>query len=90
LGKLNSFKNFGALTIPPENVIKFNNSKESLEQFVSKLKKSDRHFHQNLEEKANEILKELPGDFKRQDAAEGTENLKILQFLLEMQKEENK
>jgi hypothetical protein len=30
------------------------------------------HFHEKLEDKADKILKELPGDFKRQDAAEGT------------------
>ena len=50
-GKLDSFKEFGALAIPPENVIKFDNTTESLSEFVSKLKPSNMHFHENLEEK---------------------------------------
>ena len=73
-GKLNSFAKYGSLVIPPNNVIKFNNTTESLREFISKLKTSNMHFHENLKEKADEIGKELPGDFKRQDDAEGTQN----------------
>jgi hypothetical protein len=29
-------------------------------------------------------MKELPGDFKRQDAAEGTENLEMFKMMVEM------
>ena len=79
-GKLNSFKKYGPLEIKPDNVIKFDNSTESLEDFVfKKLKKSDpdMHFHENLEEKASQIMSELPGDFNRQDASEGTNNAAI-------------
>lgn len=71
-GKLSSFKKYGPLEIKLENVINFDNSTKSLEKFISKLQTSDMHFHEKLEEKAVQIMKELPGDFKRQDAAEGT------------------
>jgi hypothetical protein len=54
-GKLNSFKEYGPLAIPPENVIKFDNTTESLSEFISKLKPSNMHFHENLEEKAIEL-----------------------------------
>ena len=83
-GKLASFKKSGPLDIPREKVINFDNTTESLRQFISKLKKSDMHFHENLEEKVKEIKKELPGDFKLQDAAEGTHNLEMYKMMLEM------
>jgi hypothetical protein len=33
------------------------------------------HFHEDIVKKGQEILNELPGDFKRQDETEGTNNL---------------
>ena len=48
------------------------------------------HFHENVEDKAEEILDELPGDFKRQDKNEGTQNGEQFAMLLEMMKEQNK
>jgi antitoxin component of RelBE/YafQ-DinJ toxin-antitoxin module len=57
-------KNGGA-TIKRDNVIPFDNTTKSLNQLISKLKKSDMHFSKNLEKKENEIMKDLPGDFKR-------------------------
>ena len=83
-GKLASFAKYGPLAIQRENVIKFDNTTESLKQFISKLKPSSMHFHENLVEKATEIMKELPGDFKRQDAAEGTHNLEMFKMMVEM------
>lgn len=85
-GKLSSFKKYGPLEIKPENVINFDNSTKSLEKFISKLQKSDpdMHFNEKLEEKVDQIMKELPGDFKRQDAAEGTENLEMFKMMVQM------
>lgn len=42
-----------------------------------------------LVQKAEEMLKELPGDFKRQDAEEKTNNAQMFQFMIEMMKEQN-
>lgn len=42
------------------------------------------HFHEKLEDKADKILKELPGDFKRQDDAQGTQNSEMFKILTEM------
>jgi len=65
LGKINSFKKYGQIDIPLENVIKFKNTKESLIPFIRKIKPAQMHFCENLEEKGEEILKELPNDFQR-------------------------
>ena len=82
--KLDSFREHGPLEIQPDNVVKFRNTTESLEPFVSKLKPSDMHFHENLDEKAVEVMKDLPGDFKRQDASEGTQNYEYLKMFVEI------
>jgi len=47
------------------------------------------HFHEKLEEKAKKIGEELPGDFKRQDAAENTQNAKMHEMALEIEKLKN-
>jgi hypothetical protein len=51
---------------------------------IEKLKPATMHFHENVEDKAEEILKELPGDFKKQDTKEGTNNGAQFAMLLEM------
>ena len=48
-----------------ENVIQFNNTKGSLQPLVDKLKDGNMKFCENLEQKANKLAKELPGDFAR-------------------------
>lgn len=88
-GKLASFKNNGNVTIPRDNVILFNNTQESLIPLLEKVKPSNMHFHKNIEEKAGEILKELRGDFKRQDEAERTNNAVQFKYVLDMIKEQN-
>lgn len=72
MGKRNSFMNNGPLAIPRDNVIKFDISTESLHLLNSELKTSNKDFNENLDDKANEIMKELPSGFKRQDAADET------------------
>ena len=51
---------------------------------LEKLKPATMHFHEKVEDKAEEILDELPGDFKRQDKNEGTNNGAQFAMLLEM------
>jgi len=64
LSKLDSFnsimKNEGdpiKRDIKRENVINFDNKTESLRPLIDKLKHSDMHFHENMNE--NEIMNEL-------------------------------
>ena len=42
-----------------------------------------------LVEKATEMFKELPGDFKRQDREQGTHNSEMFKFMIEMIKDQN-
>ena len=59
------------MNIPPDNVIKFAGTKESLTPIFSKLRGgSNMTFTEELEIKSAEIVDELPGDFKRQDTKE--------------------
>ena len=48
-------------------------------------------FHQakELVNRANKVLDELPGDFKRQDKEEGTQNAKMFEGMLAMMREQN-
>ena len=71
-------------------MIKFNNTEESLVPLLDKLKPATMHFHEKVEDKAEEILDELPGDFRRQDKNEGTNNSAQFAMLLDMMKEQNK
>ena len=48
-----------------ENVIQFNNTKESLQPLVDKLKEGNMKFCENLETKAKQLAKDLPGDFAK-------------------------
>lgn len=88
-GKRDSFMRFGPLEIQHENVVEFDNSTKSLEKFIEKIQPSNMHFHEKLEEKAKIIGEELPGDFKRQDAAENTQNSEIHRMALEIEKLKN-
>ena len=63
--KIESFKKWGGFEVPMENVIQFNNTKESLQPLVDKLKEGNMKFCENLEQKANKLAKELPGDFAK-------------------------
>jgi hypothetical protein len=46
-------------------------------------------FARNLDERCAELEKELPGDFKRQDHEEGTQNAKEFNDTVELLTEEN-
>ena len=47
--KIESFKKWGGFEVPMENVIQFNNTKESLQPLVDKLKDGNMKFCENLE-----------------------------------------
>ena len=47
-------------------------------------------FADDLEERCRKIEQELPGDFRRQDAAEGTHNSAEFMAFMEMMQEENR
>ena len=64
-GKLQSFKETGGIEIPLENVVKFNNTEESLLPMLERIRPANMHFHEKIEDKAEEIIDELPGDFRR-------------------------
>jgi hypothetical protein len=42
------------------------------------------HFHEKLEEKAAEMMEELPGDFKRQGGTEGARYLELFSMFATM------
>ena len=63
--KLEMFKRWGPLDIPPENVIKFNRTAESLVPLIERLEKSNMKFVEDLDKKAVELTSELVGDFKK-------------------------
>jgi hypothetical protein len=56
LGKVASFKKYGGLEIPVENVIKFDNTKRSLEPLIFKITPSIMHFAEDLDVRAEAIL----------------------------------
>ena len=89
LGKVASFKKYGGLEIPIENVIKFDNTQKSLEPLIHKITPSDMHFAEDLDVRAEAILQELPGDFKKLDDAEGTKRAEEFKMMLDVMKEQN-
>ena len=65
--KLAAFNNYGGVDIPAENVILFNNTPESLNLLVEKVENGNMQFLEpdQLLKKADEVFKELPGDFAK-------------------------
>ncbi|TNV72682.1 hypothetical protein FGO68_gene346 [Halteria grandinella] len=88
--KLESFKKWGGFEVPRENVIYFKNTPESLQPLIDNLKRGNMKFASNLEERCHQIAKELPGDFRKQDAAEGTRNSSEFMALMEIMQETNR
>ena len=88
--KLEAFATYGPLDIPRENVVKFDNTAKSLLPMVEQMKNSNMKFVPDLEAKAAEVVAELEGDFKKQDAALGTQNGEVWPVLLEMLKDANR
>lgn len=88
--KLESMKKWGGFEIPLENVIYYNNTPESLQPFVDKLKPGNMQFAQDLDQRCARVAAELPGDFARQDAAEGTRNSSEFMAFMEIMQEQNR
>ena len=53
--KLAAFKKYGPLEIPPENVVRFNKTAESLRTMVERMDNSSMRFVPDLEKKAIEV-----------------------------------
>ena len=47
------------------------------------------HRAEELVNRANKVMEQLPGDFQRQDREEGTRNFKMFEVMLTMMKEQN-
>ncbi|TNV80944.1 hypothetical protein FGO68_gene1750 [Halteria grandinella] len=88
--KLDSFKKWGGFEVPKDNVVYFKNTPESLQPLIDKLKRGNMKFADNLEERCSKIAQELPGDFRRQDAAEGTRNSSEFMAFMEIMQEQNR
>ena len=89
--KIAAYKQYGKIDISRENVVFFNNTAESLEGMVQAIKPGNMHFlePEQLIKATEEILKELPGDFAKQDKAQGTNNQEMFVMLMEMMKEQS-
>ncbi len=74
--KWNGFK------IEKENVILFDNTKESIQPLIDKLSRGNMTFTNDTEEKCVKLGKELTGDFKKQDAEEITPNNRELMNMM--------
>ena len=82
--KLEMFKQYGPLDIPRENVVKFNYTAESLAPMLEIMENSSMKVVPDVDKKALEVVKELEGDFKRQDKELGTKNFEEFQMFKEL------
>lgn len=97
LEKMDSFMEYGKIKIERENVILFNKKRgeESLQPLIDILSSFEEpgnmkfYRAQELVDKANKVLCELPGDLRRQDKEQGTDNEKTLKIIVDMMKENN-
>lgn len=85
--KLQAFAKYGPLAVPPENVVKFDNTAKTLLPMLEKMQNSNMKFVPDIEKKAAEVAMELEGDFKKQDAAYGTSNGAEFAALVELLKD---
>jgi hypothetical protein len=85
-GKLASFKKYGKIEIPEENVILFANSKESLESFVARFVTGDMKITNDIDKALKQVASELPVVMKNADKEDkGTrlQELETWKMLLE-------
>lgn len=89
--KLKAFKQYGQVEIPKENVIIYSNNPDQLKELVRKIYHGNMQFleAEQLFNSADQVFKELPGDFVRQENDQGTQNLEIFKMMMEMMKEQN-
>lgn len=67
---------WGGFEIKRDNVIFVKNTEESLRPLVEKITHGSMQFAEDIEVRCIELGKNLPGDFKKQDSHENTENHK--------------
>jgi hypothetical protein len=67
----------------------FNNTKESLLPLIDKLSRGNMKFARDLDKRYEQLGKELPGDFKKQDKEEGTENHSEFMGMMQLMQESN-
>lgn len=65
--KIKALKTYAKLSIPEENVVKFNKTKQSLEHFVENFIKGEAHIIENIEEGLEEFDDGLETMAKRID-----------------------
>ena len=80
---------WGGFKIEKENVILFDNTKESIQPLIEKLCCGNMKFAKDIEEKCVKLGKELPDDFKKQDAEEITPNYRELMHMMALMQESN-
>ena len=90
-GKLAAYKQYGQVEIPRENVIVYSNNPEQLKELIPKISHGNMQFlePEQLMKAADQVFKELPGDFAKQDKEQGTQNLEMFKMMMEMMKEQN-
>ena len=80
---------WGGFKIEKENVILFDNTKESIQPLIDKLSRGNMTFAKDIEKRCEQLGKELPGDFKKQDKEEGTDNHSEFMGMMQLMQESN-
>ena len=85
--KIESYKKYGQIDILEENVILFDNTKESLEEFVDNIVPGDMHIVEDIDEALEEYENEMPVIAKQVDTDQQANLAYMWELLMEMQRE---
>ena len=87
--KIASYKKYGQIEIPEKNVITFDNTKESLEDFVANIVPGDMHIVDDIDEALEEYEYEMPVIVKQvdQDQNDQAKLTYMWELLQEMRRE---
>jgi hypothetical protein len=87
-GKLAAYKKYGQVEIPRENVIVYSNNPEQLKELIPKISHGNMQFlePEQLIKAADEVFKELPGDFAKQPKDQGAQNMEMFKMMMEIMK----
>jgi hypothetical protein len=80
---------WGGFEIKKDNVIYVKNDEESLRPLVDKLTHGSMHFAEDIEARCIELGNNLPGDFKKQDGLEKTDNHNEFMAMMQLMNETN-
>lgn len=88
--KLAAFNKIGQIDIPKDNVVVYANNPEQLKELIPKISRGNMQFlePEQLVKAADEIIAELPGDFKKQPKDEGSSNMEMFKMMMEIMKEQ--